>query len=96
MVMRAIGRLIMVPLAFLLFRWRQHGRPEAFVVGAYLVLAGAIRFAIEFLRVDVRVLGGLSVAHFGSLAAIFIGAVILAAAKGQRPLNAALDRTRAR
>jgi phosphatidylglycerol---prolipoprotein diacylglyceryl transferase len=88
--------LALVPLALLLFRWRQHGRPDAFVVGAYLVLAGAIRFAIEFLRVDVRVLGGLSVAHLASLAAILIGAVILATSKGRAPLNAALDRTRAR
>ena len=88
--------LALVPLALLLFRWRRQRRADAFVVGAYLVLAGAIRFAIEFLRVDVRVLGGLSVAHLASLAAILIGAVILATSKGQAPLNAALDRTRAR
>jgi prolipoprotein diacylglyceryltransferase len=46
------------------------------VLGAYLTLAGSIRFAIEFLRVDVRVLHGLSVAHLASLAAIVIGAIM--------------------
>jgi prolipoprotein diacylglyceryltransferase len=46
------------------------------VLGAYLTLAGSIRFAIEFLRVDVRVLHGLSVAHLASLAAVVIGAIM--------------------
>ena len=43
------------------------------MLGAYLTLAGLIRFTIEFLRVDVRVLSGLSVAHLASLAAIMLG-----------------------
>jgi prolipoprotein diacylglyceryltransferase len=43
------------------------------VLGAYLVLAGAVRFVIEFLRVDVRILGILSVAHLASLMAIAVG-----------------------
>ena len=48
------------------------------VLGAYLVLAGTIRFAIEFIRVDRRVLGVLSVAHLASLAAVVTGALLLA------------------
>ena len=48
------------------------------------MLAGAIRFAIEFLRVDVRVLGVLSVAHVASLAAMLIGAAILVISKRDR------------
>ncbi len=66
----------LVPLAWLLFRWRRHGRPDAIVLGAYLIGAGAIRFAIEFVRVDVRVLGIFSVAHLASLAAIGVGTVV--------------------
>jgi len=63
----------LLPVAWLLFRWRRHGRPDQFVLGAYLVLAGAVRFVIEFLRVDVRILGILSVAHLASLMAIAVG-----------------------
>lgn len=68
----------LVPLAWLLFRWRRGGRADTFVLGAYLALAGTIRFAIEFLRIDVRVLGPLSVAHIASLGAIGIGLALLA------------------
>ena len=67
----------LVPLAWLLLRWRKHGRPDRFVLGAYLALAGTIRFLIEFLRVNVRVLGPFSVAHLASLVAIAVGAVFL-------------------
>jgi prolipoprotein diacylglyceryltransferase len=74
----------LVPLAWLLFRWRKQGRPDAFVLGAYLVLAGTIRCLIEFLRVNIRVLGGLSVAHLASLMAIAIGLGFLFRAKRPR------------
>jgi phosphatidylglycerol---prolipoprotein diacylglyceryl transferase len=67
----------LVPLAWLLLRWRKQGRPDRFVLGAYLALAGAIRFLIEFLRVNVRVLGPFSVAHLASLVAIAAGAGLL-------------------
>ena len=67
----------LVPIAWLLIRWRTHGRPDTFVFGAYLMLAGAIRFLIEFLRINVRVLGPFSVAHLASLVAIAAGAVFL-------------------
>jgi phosphatidylglycerol:prolipoprotein diacylglycerol transferase len=70
--------LALVPLAWLLIRWRRNGRSDTFVVGIYLAAAGAIRFAIEFIRIDVRVVGPLSVAHLGSLAAIAAGVIVLA------------------
>ena len=71
----------LVPLAWLLFRWRKQGRADVSVLGAYLVVAGAIRFLIEFIRVNVRVLGVLSVAHLASLMAIAIGIACLLRAK---------------
>jgi prolipoprotein diacylglyceryltransferase len=40
-------------------------------------MAGAVRFGIEFLRVNERVMAGLSVAHLASLVAMFVGVVIL-------------------
>jgi phosphatidylglycerol---prolipoprotein diacylglyceryl transferase len=69
--------MALVPLAWLLFRWRRQGRPDTFVLGAYLVLAGTIRFLIEFVRVNVRVLGIFTVAHLASLAAIAVGVAFL-------------------
>jgi phosphatidylglycerol:prolipoprotein diacylglycerol transferase len=71
----------LVPLAWLLFRWRRQGRADLSVLGAYLVLAGAIRFLIEFIRVNVRVVGVLSIAHLASLMAIAIGLAFLLRAK---------------
>ena len=73
--------IALVPLAWLLLRWRRQGRPDMFVLGAYLVLAGTIRFLVEFLRVDARVIGIFSVAHLASLMAIAVGVVLLAMAK---------------
>ena len=65
--------IALIPLSWLLLRWRRLHRSDRFVLGAYLTLAGLIRFTIEFLRVDVRVLSGLSVAHLASLVAIVLG-----------------------
>ena len=41
----------LLPLAWVLVRFRSSGRSNAFVLGAYLTLAGKIRFLIEFIRV---------------------------------------------
>lgn len=63
-------------IGWLLLRWRRQRRSDAFVVGQYLIFAGGLRFAIEFVRVNERVLGPLTVAHFASLAAMSAGAYI--------------------
>lgn len=68
---------LLVPLAFLLLRWRGQRRPDLFVLGMYLVSAGTIRFAIEFVRVNERIVGIFTVAHLASLAAIFAGIGLL-------------------
>jgi phosphatidylglycerol---prolipoprotein diacylglyceryl transferase len=65
-------------LAVLLTRLRTAGAADRRVFGLYLLLAGLLRFAIEFLRVDERVLLGLSVAHLASLGAMLAGAALLA------------------
>jgi phosphatidylglycerol---prolipoprotein diacylglyceryl transferase len=69
--------LALMPLAWLLIRWRRQQRPDAAVLGLYLAGAGAIRFAIEFLRINTRVLGNLSVAHLAALTITIIGIGIL-------------------
>src|SRR5882762_3461651 len=64
-------------MAWLLIRWRRRGVPDAIVLGRYLVLAGSIRFAIEFIRINVRIAGPLTLAHLVSLALVIIGAALL-------------------
>jgi phosphatidylglycerol:prolipoprotein diacylglycerol transferase len=64
-------------LAWLLIRWRRAGVPDSAVLGRYLLLAGFIRFAIEFVRVNVRVALGLTVAQYGALVLMSGGAVLI-------------------
>jgi phosphatidylglycerol:prolipoprotein diacylglycerol transferase len=71
-------------LGWVLIQWRRRGMPDAIVLGRYLVTAGVLRFGIEFLRVNVRVAFGLSVAHLVSLAVIALGALVLAIAHPTR------------
>jgi phosphatidylglycerol:prolipoprotein diacylglycerol transferase len=67
----------LIPIAVLLLRLRKQGKSDRTVLGLYLVLAGAVRFGIEFIRVDRRVLGVLSVAHLAALAAVVLGVAML-------------------
>lgn len=68
-------------IAWALLRWRRLAHPDAVVVGRYFVLAGSVRFAIEFIRVNLRVVGPLTVAHLLSLALIALGAVMIVHAR---------------
>ena len=74
--------LALVVVAWLLFRWRRQGVSDAVVVGRYLLLAGSIRFAIEFLRVNVRILGPLTLAHLVSLALALAGLAVVTITSG--------------
>jgi phosphatidylglycerol---prolipoprotein diacylglyceryl transferase len=67
---------ILAVLAWLLIRWRRTGLPDRAVLARYLMLAGAARFAIEFLRVNVRVALGMTVAQFGALAIVAAGVMM--------------------
>lgn len=61
-----------------LLRWRRGGVDDATVLGRYFVLAGSIRFAIEFVRVNLRIAGPLTLAHLISLAVVIAGVILLA------------------
>jgi phosphatidylglycerol:prolipoprotein diacylglycerol transferase len=67
----------LVVLAVVLTRLRAAGVADRRVLGIYLIAAGALRFGIEFLRVNERVLAGLSVAHLASLAVLLAGVVLV-------------------
>jgi phosphatidylglycerol:prolipoprotein diacylglycerol transferase len=69
--------LALVPVAWFLFRRRATRRPDRSLIGAYLILTGSIRFAIEFIRINEHVLGVLTIAHLASLAAVAVGAFLL-------------------
>jgi len=84
--------ILLVPRAWLLIRLRRQQAPAPTVLGVYLVSAGLIRFAIEFLRINERVVGPLSVAHIAALLAAASGLLILATARGGRPHQPALSR----
>ncbi len=73
-------------LGWLLLRWRR-GMPATVILGRYLVFAGVLRFAIEFLRVNERVALGLSVAHLVSIAVVILGAGMLIAARNRTPAS---------
>jgi phosphatidylglycerol:prolipoprotein diacylglycerol transferase len=68
-------------LAWILIRWRRSGVPDRVVLGRYFALAGAFRFALEFLRANVRVAGPFTVAHFLSLAVTLLGLLVLLTAQ---------------
>ncbi len=71
----------LIPIAFVLLRMRRNASSDRAVLGTYLILAGALRFAIEFIRINERVIGMFSVAHLASLAAVAVGAVLLLSAR---------------
>ena len=63
-------------LGWLLLRWRARGMPDRVVLSRYLILAGAIRFCIEFVRINARIAGPLTLAQLWSLAVVAIGIVL--------------------
>jgi phosphatidylglycerol:prolipoprotein diacylglycerol transferase len=71
----------LMPIAWLLIRWRAAGRSDRAVLGLYLVLTAVLRFAIEMIRVNERVALGLTVAQWISIVLIPVGALLLAGSR---------------
>jgi phosphatidylglycerol:prolipoprotein diacylglycerol transferase len=63
--------------AWAIFRWRKQGVDDRVVLGRYFVLAGSIRFAIEFVRVNAQILGPLTLAQLISAALVTAGLWLL-------------------
>jgi phosphatidylglycerol:prolipoprotein diacylglycerol transferase len=89
--------LAMGLVALLLWRWRHRWRP-GHLFAVYLILAGAERFLVEFVRRNEPVLGGLTQPQVLSLLMIAGGAAWLwvrrgAPAPGPAPARAARQRT---
>ena len=79
---------MLVPIAVMLIRWRREGQVDRTVLGRYLVAVGVLRFLIEFVRVNVRVIAGLTVAHLASLCVIVVGVVLLSSGRRADRANA--------
>lgn len=70
---------IMLTVFAVLWRLRHHHHATGWLFGLYLVLAGAERFTIEFLRVkDDRLFGGVTLAQLTALGLVVIGVWLLA------------------
>ena len=76
---------LLLPIAWLLVRWRARGVADSVVFGRYLVLAGSIRFAIEFVRVNEPLVGPFTLAHLISAAVTIAGLAMLFASRAPRP-----------
>lgn len=85
--------LALLPLAWMLLRWRREGRSDAFVLGAYLASASVIRFGIEFLRVHEALVGPFAVAHVFSLLVACIGVALIRRTWPPRPGDSPTDQT---
>ena len=60
-------------IAIILIGWRRARVADAIVFGRYLVLAGALRFIIELIRVNAPVVGPLTLAQLFSAAIMIVG-----------------------
>lgn len=63
-------------LAGLLMRWRRRGVADGVVLGRYFVAAGALRFLIEFVRVNDSIALGLTASHWIALGVVAVGAAL--------------------
>ena len=68
--------LALVIITWLLLRWRRLQVADRIVLARYLMLAGAVRFAIEFVRINRQILGPLTLAQLWSLGLILGGLVL--------------------
>ncbi len=76
--------LALVPIAWALVRWRRQRQPDAFVLGAYLMATGSVRFLVEFLRMRESLFGPFAVAHVFAFMAVCVGVVLLFGASSSR------------
>ncbi len=69
--------IVLTILTVLLLRWRRRGVSDSVVLGRYLAIAGTTRFLIEFIRVNERVVAGLTVAHVAALLMTLAGVALM-------------------
>ena len=73
---------LLVPIAWLLFRLRRERADDRFVLGCYLAVTSVLRFLIEFIRVNVRVALGLTVAQWACVGLVAVGLWLMSRGRG--------------
>jgi prolipoprotein diacylglyceryltransferase len=68
---------LLLPIAWLLIRWRRNGVADRVVFGRYMVLVGVVRFGIEFIRVNEPVAGPFTLAQLISAGVTIAGVALL-------------------
>ena len=63
----------LVAIAWLLIRWRRAGAADTIVFGRYLLMAGVLRFVIEFVRVNAPIVGPLTLAQLFAVTIALLG-----------------------
>jgi phosphatidylglycerol:prolipoprotein diacylglycerol transferase len=71
-------------IAWILIESRRSGVSDRIVFGRYLLLAGALRFGIEFIRINTPVIGPFTLAQLFSTGMIFAGVSLIATSDGPR------------
>jgi phosphatidylglycerol:prolipoprotein diacylglycerol transferase len=71
-----------------LWRIRREPLPDGALLSLYLILAGTTRFLVEFVRINPRILLGLTEAQLTSLVLVLVGAWHLLARRAWRPAAA--------
>jgi phosphatidylglycerol:prolipoprotein diacylglycerol transferase len=76
--------LAMLVVFAVLYRMARRPQPGWYVFAWFLVLSGAERFAVEFLRLNARVLLGLTAPQWFAVAGMVVGTVVLLAKRQLR------------
>ena len=78
---------------YLWVRGRKGDLPIGQLTGEYLILSGAGRFLVEFVRRNERIYFGMSNAQVASLGTIVVGAIVVAVSRSRRASAMALEPT---
>ena len=89
--------ILYVGVFYILWSMRKTSQPPGRLIYWYMVLAGAARFVVEFVRINPRVFGPLSEAQLIAIAMMILGgvALLLTAEKDKRPAVEAKQAARA-
>jgi phosphatidylglycerol:prolipoprotein diacylglycerol transferase len=86
--------ITMLVVCWLLYRMAQRPQPGWYVWGWFMVLAGAERFLIEFIRRNPVVFLGLRTTQWESLASVAIGVAIILGTRHRETIEASFEAAR--
>jgi phosphatidylglycerol---prolipoprotein diacylglyceryl transferase len=81
--------IVCLAISVLLFRMRSRNLKDGILMGLYLLLAGVGRFAVEFYRMNPRVVAQLTAPQVVALVGVIVGGVLII--RAYRSMNALSD-----